>query len=529
MPFDLKKFLALFALLLWGQVAWGINFSSIYVSSCQREIGVIVQVDENTVHLLTLEGQARKIPRFDIIYIASYPMGFPRIREVSGSSGFNLVTIRTLHEGQIVDLLRGWMTDYSEEQISFLTTDGTETVIDIANIWDIEIAPFTDTLQFKQTRNINHRFHPPYPFLKCPEDHSGETGGEGKPVTLYPQFLLGDPLMIKKELDRLEKGYTRLTEYADNKKFYPVPQVYGNDTILGLWYNTGSRYGASQSRTNNLIPMLRSELSEGPFHFQRVWITGAGPMPWSIQEEIQNQLYYRLKSDYLHFSILYDIERLVIGESTYRWKSEDLNPRDDRINEIFHIGGGFDRGPFAFGYTITNTQYAIRFDDRFFFSRAMLHKFDLTYHHRDFRVDFIHAFGSDRKPTVAEAARGNTEEDLQAAEAELALIPDWEGDHRIYRFNLRLTLSGDFQLLYSAIHRKLDFHLGPDPDGLGEFVYRSESVTNALYLDFPLDPDLRLHLYFSLEAHSNSFGLILHDESDSAYYPKGGIGLMLRI
>ena len=52
-----------------------VNVSSIYLSACMRENGVIIHVDENQVQLFTQMGRIISIPRFEIIYIAFYPLG----------------------------------------------------------------------------------------------------------------------------------------------------------------------------------------------------------------------------------------------------------------------------------------------------------------------------------------------------------------------------------------------------------------------------------------------------------------------
>ena len=64
--------LALGTLLPLGVQA--VNISSIYFSSCMRENGVIINVDENQIQLLTQEGRIFEIPRYEIIYMAYYPL-----------------------------------------------------------------------------------------------------------------------------------------------------------------------------------------------------------------------------------------------------------------------------------------------------------------------------------------------------------------------------------------------------------------------------------------------------------------------
>lgn len=527
MSFKIKHLLSiLLLLLLWATSAWGINLSAVYLTACQRDIGVIVDVNESNVQLLTLEGDVKEIPRFNIIYIASYPLGFTPIRGITAREELDFVTIKTLYDDQVVDLVRGWMIDYSEEQISFLTLEGDETVIDVADIWDIEIGPLTEAPEFQSRPALQYDFHHPYPFVHCQKEAAAGASSLRK---VYPQYLLGDPLLIKKELDRLQEGHERIEDYYKNKVYYPVPQLYGNNTYLGLWLNAGNRYGSSRSRSNSFIPMLRSELSEGPFGFQRIWVTGSAPMPYSIQEEPQTQLYYRMKADYFHFSFMYDINRMIISETKYKWKLEDLDAHDHRLNEIFHVGFGFDWNKVALEYNLTRAQYGVRHNELFFFSRANIHKFGFFYHTRNFKLDFYHGFAADRKPSIEEVSEGQTEQDIQEAEEFLAGIPEFSGNFRIYRLNLEFFSWEDYSFLYSAIYRKLKFHRNPEVDGVEELRYNSEGVTNAIYLNYALPSDLTLYGYFSYEQRSQRYGSVRWDGKSKDSFPKGGIGISLKI
>ena len=507
--------------------AKALNLSAVYHAACEKQIGVIVNVDDAKISLINLQGELKQIPRFDVIYLAQYPTGRPPIPGFQPSNKSEVIKVRTLFNDELVDLVEGWLIDHSEKQLSFLTTAGVETVIDIEDIWDIRYEGLDNAVSFPSAPEFEYNFEPPYPFLTCPQ--SIQNNGPQTQRKIYPQYILGDPLLIKKELDRLQEGHQLVETFIENKPFYAVPQVYRNSTDLGIWANVGSRHGASGNRTNNLLPFVRSELSDGPFRFQRLWVTGSAPMPYSIQEEPQTQFYYRLKSDYLHFSVMYDVARMLIGEENYRWQIEDLKNADDRINEIFHIGGGFDRNGFSLGYTITRAQYGVRNQDLFFFSRANLNKLSFTHRLRNFRWSLFHAFGSDRKPEINEVAEGNTEEDIAEAEAFLADIPDYLGDFRIYRFNADWLRSNSYDIHYSAIYRKLDFHRHPDKEGLGEFTYRSVAVTNAIYLNYAIGMDLTISTYLAWEILDQRFGLqVLSDKGDDSY-GKAGISIMLRI
>jgi hypothetical protein len=512
----------------WGS-AEAMQLSAVYLSACRREVGVILRVEREQVHMLALDGSIRTLSRFDIIYFAFYPLGEAPMDRVAGNDKVDLVTVRTIFQGEPRELVRGWMVDYSEEQISFLTSEGGEQVIDTGDIWELEMAPQEETTRFPPRAVIPYRFVHPYPFTHCGygDEPPVEAGSERH--TIFPQTQLGDPLLIKAELDRLEEGYARTEGYRDSQKFYAVPQLFANETLLGISVNAGSRYGATGTRKNSFIPVLVSGLSEGPFGFQRVWVAGAAPMPYSVHEEVQTQLYYRLKADYLHFSFQYDINQAIIGSSNYKWQPGDLDSNDDRWSEIFHIAGGFDYGPLAFELGLTSVGYAVRQETNFFEDRAELLKLGFTFHRRGFKSDFYYGIGTDQKPSLEELTENGSEEDVEEAEAKLAAIPDFHTRLRFFRMNLAFPGTGRTRLTYSLIYRWLDFERKEDLEGLGAFRYVGRSLTNALYKDFSLNEDLTLSLFASLEAVANRSGDTGLKGEGAHTFPKAGAAIRFRL
>ena len=527
----ISKSLLLLGFIIFSPAAFAVDITAVYFSACMRETGVVINVDENNLQLMTLKGEIRSIPRFNIIYIASYPVGHITIPEVTNPEASNIVTVRTLYRDSVVDMVKGWMIDYSEDQISFLTLAGTQTVIDTADIWDLEISPLHEVTRFEKRESGQYEFAHPYPFMHCQKELSGNPQSQKKLHKIYPQYLLPDPLMIKRDLDRLKAGYDRIRKYNSAKRFYAVPQVYTNETSLGIWANLGSRYGSSRNRSNSFIPAITSELTEGPFGFQRVLITGAAPMNYGIHDEPQVQAYYRLKASYVHFSIMVDINRFNMGSEKYKWSPEDMETNDNRENEIFHLAGGFDYGSFAIDLSMVNFMYyAIRHGSYFYRGDMNLNKGGLFYHNRFLRLELYHAFATDSKdppiPLPDDPAVGEKER-IEAINADLAAKPEFDTQFLFYRLNLELFTLGKIRPVYSLIYKGLDFTREQDGQGLGAFKYSSQSLTNTLYVHYPLDDDLKLSGYFSLESLDNQYGELSRHNRSSNLYPKGGLSLAL--
>ena len=507
--------------------AHAIDISAIYTSACERQNGVIINADDSKLQLLTLAGAIKEISRFNIIYIASYPVGHLPIKKAENISGSQLVSIKSIYNNQIVDLVKGWMIDQSEEQISFLTLNGTEVVIDIKEIWDLRFETITGDIEFPSVQANQYRFVHPYPFMHCNQD----TETVDTHFLIYPQHLLEDPILIKNELDRLAEGYDRLRNYENDQAFYAVPQIYRNESILGVWGNIGSRYGASKNRNNNFIPEIRSESSDGPFSFQYVLVTGNSLMPYGLHEEPQMHLYYALKADYVHFAIMVDFNRFVMGETKYQWHKDDLSENDDRENDTLNVSGGFDYGAFAFDLSVWNRiQYGIRFGDYFHEDDMSLNKAGIFFQNRLIKAELYYGFGMDEKPEqlpIPDDADSPMAARIEAENALRALVQPFYTEFKFIRLNLELKWLQSVRPVYSLIYRSIDLVRDPNQAGEGAFMYQGRSFTNALYLDYVLDDEIRLSGYLSLEVHQNDFGLTNLDDSASQTYPKMGMNMAL--
>ena len=522
--------LASLVLLLFSSRLLAIQYSAVYTSACEREIGIILKVDDSKIFLLDLNGEIKQMRRFDIIYMAYYPVGQLNIPKIEVSEHINTTVIKTLYKNRVTFLLEGWMINFSDNKMSFLTSEGTETVIDKNVIWDISFKKHDRSIPFKnKDGEIPIRFVHPYPFAGCENEEKEDLR------QIFPQHLLEDPLLIKAELDRLHQGYEALEVNVREKVFYPEPQVFTNISTLSIWGSLNLRYGRSTTRNSSFVPAIRSELSEGLYKYQRVVVTGTAPMPYSVHEEPQTQFYYAMKSGYFHFSLMYDLSRLLVGDSRYKWQANDILEADNRQNEISHLGAGFDYGNFAIDYTSASINYGVRHDEDHFHSDSMnLNRGSIYYRHRLLDVELY--FGTDGKKDEKEEKEIVTPDDASPEEEayfdylrqQQALEPEVKKDYLFYRFNLNLK---DFETIrpkYSLIFHRFNFKIGENNSGAGAFKYTGTSLTNALYLSSEFEEyDLLITGFLSLEMTENESGITEYTEQRKANIAKAGISFGL--
>ena len=220
-----------------------------------------------------------------------------------------------------------------------------------------------------------------------------------------------------------------------------------------------------------------------------------------------------------------------MGSEKYKWSEDDLEDNDNRENEILHLAGGFDYGPFAFDVSVINIlYYAVQHDSRFHRDDMNLNRGSLSFHNRYLKAELHFGFGQDTKEPLLplpDDVSGPEREYIEAYNEELRKKADFQADFTYYRFTLDLFNFDSFRPTYSLIYKEMDFTREKDGDGLGEFVYLGKSLTNAVHINYSLNEELRLSGYLSVELMEKQYGLTELDDKSSHSYPKGGISLAL--
>lgn len=378
-------FTALASVIAHAGEARAINVHAVYRSACDRELGIIIDVQKRELTLLGLDGQVRRIPRYEVASIAYYPVSGISIDAARVHLTQPAIEVRTLQDGELVPLLIGWPVDFNQERIAFVTIDGQEVVVHRDRIWSLEYLehlPRSGKAAKPQALDFVH----PHAvgFCNRPSDDA-----HARPV--FPQQFINDQVVIKRELDRLMEGHDEVREYERDQVFYPMPEIYTNETALGLWTSHGRKHAATASRPNNFTPVLYDELSLGPFGYQHRLVTGAAPMPFSVHTEVQTQIYYRFKAAYFHASAMFDPNLLLVG-SEYEWQKNDLasDRPDMRIIEALMVELGFDWGPVALQISPGSlSMIAARTGDAFVTEEHALFRFGPRVTLRDWEAEIL--------------------------------------------------------------------------------------------------------------------------------------------
>lgn len=495
LPFRIILIIFLEVLLI-SLTSHGLSLQAFYTAACQREIGVILNVDERRVQILNIQGEVKNIPRFEVIYLVSYPFNVFPYQGVIQNQDLYEYKIFSREKNEIKVIAIGWPIGFTKEKISFLTNAGVEFALDRRNIWGIErnISPKWNLKgSFVNVKNLFFQ-HPPV-FAGC----SNDPATQGKTISqIIPQQMLSDALTIKREFDHYQAGFQSINHYYREQDFYPVPEVYGNKTQLGVWQDINHRYGTSNHRSSLITPVFIDELSDDVFGFQRIFITGSAPISRGIHDEVQTQTYYAFKGSYFHFSALFDPNIVLVGRN-YRWQLDDLKITENRLNDLSWVELGFDFGNYSIsffpGHVVSS---GVARGQDFHSATIVIPGIGLSYQNYLYKVEILTGNGAF----------------VETAEAL---------EHNFQLSTLRLNVSGDWlsnwSPMLSYIQRQFEY--------TGLFTLKSQSQTFALYLQRKITSRITGGGYASLEQYAVESSKLNASESQSYTFPKLGLSVFL--
>lgn len=486
----------------FNRSAHAVVIYGIHLSSCERELGIILHVEPLELTFLTLDGKIKKIKRYEVINVSYYNSSYLPLAVTTQVYDIPSYVIKTRRGNEIVKLLQGWPVEFTNDKISFISSDGSDILINRDNIWDITEEFIDSKIERPIVVNTGFQFYPPYQYRECNFKETYPDNNASKIIQLYPQQTLSEPITIKKEFDRLFTGYDTIHKYVREKKFYGVPQIYTNLATLGLWLNSGSRYGSSNSRTGNLLPFIVNEKSEGPYSYQHQMITGIAPILKSTHEEPQSQFTYQFKASYFHLMTMLDPNMILVG-TNYKWKNTDLKNNDIKYNDSIIFEFGFDYNAFAIGFRNHTLGYGILYNETFSESKISLSSTSFTFIDHLYRIELT--FGSTLPNFESKDIFINNEKTSVKTSFDI----------QFSRLNLELTISEKWLYSYSLISKNSQF---------GNFI-KSNSLSNVLYLNYKYGPRYLIGFFGAVENLSISTETVAKKNS---IYPKLGASFSLK-
>lgn len=415
----ISSFKILFVLFMLIPHAFAVQIEALYTSLCQRQVGITLFVDKGFAYFLNTDGALKKVPRYQVLSVASYPLDhFPLHVDVTMPKEVPQIKLWTLKDHELTLLGHGFILGHNQSGFQLLTLQGHEVFISNESIWKIEVINAVNTISSSKTLRRNYTFSHPQRG-QCVDK-------SGKETQVYPTDLISDPVAIKRKFDAQTAAFNRVKNYAEVQSFYAVPQIYKNSTSIGYWLPLGNRYGSSSGRVAGLAPLIRNEYSQGPFSFQHLSLTGAGPIPDSIHEESQTMIFYGFKSSYIHFAGFID-PSLILAGVNYQWQEDDLSGLDERAVEASYISLGFDRGPFSITFFLNSHVFGgFSQENQFIKYTADMFRLGLTWRTAKFGLNFNTSISNDVEVKNSDFSDWDGEFKFMKLSANYELSPNWK-------------------------------------------------------------------------------------------------------
>jgi hypothetical protein len=460
-----NRFVLMIALFIGSQLV-AVEVLRVYQRKCTIVTGVLLATDLAKITMLEVSGRVRSVDKHEILGVARYSIKDFR-PEPPQDPLPPAIKLTTKSEFESLRQITGWINGYTKEHIQIFGVDHQEYQILRSSIWDIEVAE--GMIERDHLRSDLPQMADPLEFSDC-----GQRSG------LHPFQSYTREVQLAEYFNQILIGQEEIVDYEDERLFYAVPQIFGNQTRLGSWAILASRYSDAGSRRVNFLPFVEDSLSEGPFAYQRRIYSGLAPVEWIDHTEPILSALYELKVSYVHFRFFLDPAIILLGDR-YEWTKSQLDTLDERPAPIGGARFGIDIGHWSLFAMHYQGYFGVRFEDYFANLPYATSQFGLMYQNHRWLLELMTGGTSfsDKQPL------GQTGQSV-----------DIDADYSVSRFNIAYAWSQRLQLRASAVGRLLDLTSEELPL---RWNYESTATDFALQVDWDYDQRWRLHARFMSE------------------------------
>jgi hypothetical protein len=336
-------------------VVSALELQGVVTRQCRTIVGLPIQVTEQSVVLMNLDGRPEALSRADIDTVAIY-----NVIE-------NPFSALVINEGSLPFLKELYLDDsekpvglvfavrFIEDLVIFMSLDGQSHVHRLKDI--DRLRPANESRRgvhrLQNSRRLN--FIPP-DSEKCPNPRAAK--GEGVRATR----VLTDKISIAELYDSFTTGYEALESFQERTYLYAKPFLYPKESRLGILLG-GRREEAGPS-----LPLYFQWSSGEPYRFQSFNVFGGKPNEFTPNAEPIFAIRSDVKSHIFHGLFVGNIFGMPAGESIFLGSSSDLNKLKSNItvqpsfNYLAMMGG--DYGPYSLSMGFFYPTFGIRVGDQ---------------------------------------------------------------------------------------------------------------------------------------------------------------------
>lgn len=197
-------------------------------ADCKQSTGVIVDVDDAKIHLLSVEGQYRSVTRADISYVLVYNTVTNPIGSITLGTELK-VLLRDVYIGTIEKpTLTGWPIQFIEDLVVFFDIEGKQNLIDQDKLLAIRAPEGKLAPVVKVANSKPQAFSFGTNLPQCPE--KVDAGA------VQPTRMLSDKIRITEFLGRYDVGFTKLKRFQNRTRFYARPYLFEQKSRISFTF-----------------------------------------------------------------------------------------------------------------------------------------------------------------------------------------------------------------------------------------------------------------------------------------------------
>ncbi|MBF0236433.1 MAG: hypothetical protein HQM12_01910 [SAR324 cluster bacterium] len=279
-----------FGCFLHPRLSQAIEIYSLIDKSCHAKSGHIINVDDQTIHLLTLEGRYDKLPAHELNHVLIYNLISNPVSQIDLSGGAADFLRSVSINGDQKANFTGWPIRFIENWVVFYDLEGKTFFMDIQKIVKIstpEIIPQSPvTVSNYESVHLGVGQNLPECAAQHPE-HDAET---------RPTRMISDQIKISQFLSRFQKGFEELERFQQRTRFYARPFLYDTATQLGLVYLQDLK-----NQELRVGPPFYFQWSNGrPYSHQSLFVLGSKPLEWLPNAEAVFAVRTEVKSHFFN-------------------------------------------------------------------------------------------------------------------------------------------------------------------------------------------------------------------------------------
>lgn len=367
---------AIVLLSCWARTTLAGEIFSLVRPDCSVQSGIVINVEDNHIRLLTLDGNFADIEATQVDAIGIYNFVQNPIAEIRLTPEL-VKDLKLIYlEGSDKPSLIAWPTKFIESLVVFYDINGRSHVYELDALERLRPAKLENISQ-DPVKNYE-RFTPDVRELsaRCPVPSAREDG-------VRPTRIISDAIKVHQFIKDFQRGYDTLRGYQERTYLYAKPLLYEQKSRLGF------TYFPNPAERNPSLPLYFQWASGRPYRFQSFTMLGGIIDEFSPSTEPAPMVRSDVKAHLFHAHFAGNLAALPAGNSYYlngtngfanrNYQGTDMGDAEFQANINYMALMGADWGAYSlsagyfypvFGIRVKNeareilanrTSYAVRF------------------------------------------------------------------------------------------------------------------------------------------------------------------------